>query len=359
MSKVKSIFGAYADNLQVVIDQAQNQFAPTWFEQYFDWAPPQTSLTFVTAIGRARIEAAASIVNRDSQSPLRSRSAFEKLNGEIPAIKEKMKMSESDYRDFFTLQQMNVADTVKRQQLLDFMFGDVKTVGNSAMKRLDIMVLEGISTGQISLSITNNPDGLTLASPVDLFMPAGNKTTAATGWNTPATATPLSDISTVVDYAQTRGQAFGKILMSRSQWLRMNKTTEVKELLSNFYRLPQNKVQPTLSGVNEYLQEHQFPTIELVDVAVGIESDGVIGTLRPFNEHSVVFVPNGKLGRIHNAIALEELRPVENVTYSKFKQALISKWSENEPFGEYTKVELNAFPALEAIDGIHILTASS
>jgi hypothetical protein len=32
MAKINSVFGAYADKLQVVVDKALDKFAPTWFE---------------------------------------------------------------------------------------------------------------------------------------------------------------------------------------------------------------------------------------------------------------------------------------------------------------------------------------
>lgn len=356
MAKIKSVFGPYADRLQVMIDASLAVFEPTWFERYFDWGIPQASLTFVTAIGRNRIEAAASVVDRDSQSPLRGRGGLEKLTGDIPAIKEKIKMTESDYRDFMTLQQMSIADGVKKQQLLDLMFNDVKTVGNSAMKRLDIMCLEAVSKGSISLDVVNNPDGVVLDNPLDLLMPAGNKTTVSTPWSNTADATPFDDIQAVVEYHQARGVSFSKILMTRVAWGELIKTDQVRNYLQTFLRLGSANVMPTMSMVNEFLQENAFPPIELVDRSVGIEKDGVIATIKPFADTAVSFIPQGKLGKIHNAICLEEIRPVENVAYSKFKQALISKWAENEPFGEYTKVELNAFPGLDAIDSIHILT---
>lgn len=358
MSKIKSIFGAYADQMQVMIDRSQDRFAPTWYQRYFGWAPPQTNLTFVSVIGRSRIEAAASVVNRDSATPQRSRAGLEKLTGEIPAIKEMFKMSESDYRDFMTLQQMNVVDDqTKKRQLLDFMFNDVKLVGDAAMKRLDIMVLEGVSKGQISLTVTNNPDGLVLTDPVDLFMPADNKKTASINWATSATAKPLEDIDAVVESAAAKGVGFSKMLMSRALWLKFKACTSVINALSGFYNIAKSSatVSATLDKVNEYLVANQLPVIELVDENIGIEKDGKISVLKPFDQENVSFIPAGNLGVIKNAIAIESMRPVQSVSYASFNRALISKWSENEPFGEWTKVELNAFPAFEAIDGIFIL----
>src|SRR5687767_9925644 len=137
MAKLQSIFGAYADKLQVMVDKAQDKFAPTWFEKYFGWGAPQMTLTFVTAIGRSRVEAAASVIARGSAAPLRSRAGLEKLSGNIPPIAEKFAMDEELFRQFMTIQQLPVSETVKKQQLLELLFGDVKKCGDSLMKRID------------------------------------------------------------------------------------------------------------------------------------------------------------------------------------------------------------------------------
>jgi hypothetical protein len=358
MSRIKSIFGPYAENLQLIIDNALDQFAPTWYQRYFGWATPQTSLTFTSAIGRARIEAAASIVDRNSQMPLRSRAALEKLTGSIPAIKEAFKMTEEDYRDFLVLQALNVDDNTKKQALLDFIFNDVKTVGNAAHKRLDIMCLEAISKAEISLTINNNPDGLVLADPVDLLMSAENKKNAVVSWDNYDTSKPFDDIRNIVTGAKLRGITFSKMLMTWAMWMNLIQSKQVTTFLSNFLGLKQaGNVLPTQDNVNSFLTAQGWPTIELVDATIGIEKDGKITAVQPWEPNNVSFVPAGNLGTIKNAIAIEQMRPVAGVSYATFNRALISKWSENNPFGEWTGVELNAFPSVEAIDQIYILTA--
>jgi hypothetical protein len=346
-----------------MIDNSLDKFAPLWYPQYFGFAPPQNTLTYTSAIGASRIEAAASIINRDSSTPLRSRAALAKLSGDIPAIKEMYKMSENDYRDFLTLQALNVDDATKRQQLLDFLFADVKNVGNAAHKRLDVMTLEAVSKGTISLTIDNNPDGLVLANPIDLLMPGGNKSNSAVSWATSATATPITDIETVIESANARGISFSKILMSRTLWLKFIKAKEVVDSMTAYFYGPKPgtgfnpKAVTTLDNINTYMTANRMPVIEIVDETIGIEKDGVIGTIKPFDENNASFIPAGNLGTIKNAVAIEQLQPVSAVSYAQYNRALISKWSENEPFGEWTKVELNAFPAVEAIDSIYILTA--
>lgn len=358
MSKVKSIFGSYAENIQLMIDKSLDKFAPTWFQNYFDWATPQMTLTYSSAIGRSRIEAAASVVDRDAASPLRGRQALDKLSGEIPAIKQKFKMSESDYRDFMTIQALQgVDDKTKLNQLLDLMFGDVKKSGDAPLKRLDIMALQAVSTGTITIDSTTNPDGLAMDT-IDLLMPSANKSNSNTSWDNVA-AKPLTvDIPAVVKAAQDKGVKLAKMLMTPTQWLNFIQITEVKNLVSNFVGFKQSgNILVTLDNVNALLLANRWPVIEIVDQAVGVEKDGAIATIRPFADANVAFVPDGKLGVMKNALSIEQLRPVDKVVYATFNKVLISKWSENEPFGEWTKCELNAFPAFEMIDSCFILTA--
>jgi len=356
MAKIQSIYGPYSAQLQTIIDTNLSRFAPTWYQNYFGWAPQQQTLNFTSVIGKSRIEAAASIVNRSSGAPLRSRNNLQRYQGEIPAIKEKFGMREEDYRDFLALQALSLDDATKKQQLLDFLFNDIQKAGNAAVKRLDIMVLEAVSTGMISLTVENNPDGIILTDPLDLLMPDANKGTVNVSWGTPATAIPITDLNTVVNYALAAGKSFEKILMSRATFLKFAKCKEVVDSLISFNSLGKGASVATIERVNEYLIANLLPFIEIVDQVIGVEKDGAIISLRPFKDENISFIPSGQLGLIKNAVAIEQLSPVEHVNYATFNRALLSKWQENDPWAEFTGVELNAFPALEAIDNIYFLT---
>lgn len=360
MSKIKSIFGGYADNLQVFIDTAKSKFAPVWYGKYFTMGTPKPTLSYSTIIGRSRIEAAASIVDRDSKTPLRSRQGLDKLTGEVPAIKEMFKMKESDWRDYLTIQALSTTEEAKKSQILSLIWNDVEKVGNAAHKRLDYMCLEAISTGFITVTATNNPDGV-VTDNIDLLMASTNFKTVTVSWDGAVNATkPITDIKAVVDAAENAGKSFAKMLMTKSRFLKLAASDEARNLVSGTLRInSKDQVAPTLDQVNDYLSKALLPIIELVNEVIGIEKDGVITTVKPFKDENVSFIPDGKLGVINNALAIEELKPVENVSYGRFRNALISKWSENEPFGEFTKVEFNAFPGVEAIDGIFILQTTT
>lgn len=357
MATIKSIFGTYADKLQVLIDSANDRFAPTWFENFFDIGTPQATLDFKTVIGKSRIEAAASIVARGSKKPVRSRAGMDAYSGSIPAITEKFPLDEDDMRQFLLLQNMSVSDETKKKQILDFIFDDVKKVGDAAFKRIDIMCLEAVSTGKVSLTVTNNPDGIVLANAMDLLMPAGNKVNAAISWGTAATATPITDIQTVTNGARQRGIKFEKVIMTWASWYLFTATTQVKDQYNAFLGKSGNKLIPVIDDTNDFLRKQRLPEIEILEQVIGIEKDGVINTIEPFETTNIVFVPAGKLGIIHNAIAIEDIKPIEQVKYGKFRElALISKWGDNDPYQEWTGVEANAFPGLSSIDSIYLLS---
>jgi hypothetical protein len=354
--KIQSIFGPYAGQLQVIIDESLSRFKPTWYQKYFTWDIPQTTLTFNDVIGASRIEAAASIVSRMSSAPLRSRNSLKKATGEIPAIKEKFAMREDDYRDFLALQALITDDAQKQQVLLDLLFKDINALATAPDKRIDMMCLEAVSTGQISLTVANNPDGIVLRDPIDLFMPASNKIQASVLWSVSATAKPLTDIAAVVQAGVDLGRTFDKILMSRTQFLAFAKAKETVDSLISYNQLQKGAPIATLAKVNEYLEANLLPKIELVDVSIGIEKDGIITPVRPWSVNNVSFIPAGNLGKIKNALSIEQIKPVAQVNYATYNRALVSKWGDNDPWGEFTAIELNAMPSLaDSIDGIFLL----
>lgn len=359
-ARIKSVFGTYADQLQVMVDSKLDTFAPLWYPRYFPMGIPSMSLTFSQAIGRSRIEAAAAVVNRDSPAPLGSRQTLEKLSLEVPAIKKKFKMSETDYRDFMTLQSMSVSDQTKKQQLLDLMWRDVAKAGAAPSKQIDRMVLEALSTGSVTLTTTNNPEGI-ITDTIDMLMPSGNKVFCSVVWATSASSKPMDDIKTTVETAQARGIQFEKMLMTLTTFWNLVNATDTKAKLAGFFKLGTTGATRigTLEEINQMLAAWMFPTIEIVNQQIGIEKDGTITASNPFLNHRVSFIPSGNLGEIKNAISVEEMAPVSGVVYAKANGVLISKWSHNDPFGEYTMGELNAFPAIDAIDSIYIMNTEA
>jgi len=355
-NRISSVFGAYAEQLQVFVDARLDKFRKTWFPAYFDWGVPAATLSYTTVIGRQRIEAAASVVDHGAKAPRRSRTYLEKLAGEVSAIKVARQMKEADYYQFLAVQSMRVAEDIKKTQIMKFIWDDLAYCGNAVMDRLDIMVCQALSTGLISINTSTNPDGIAPGD-IDLLMPAANAVHCAVTWETAhlATMTPITDIETTVAAAEIKGIKFEKILMPIVLYRLFSKCTEVLNLMKGWQQVEAGTIKPSLAKINEYLTENQLPIIEVVDIVKSIETDGIPATYRPWDQANITFVPTGKLGVIHNTLTVEQIRPVTGVSYATFNNCLLSKWAQNDPFAEYTQGELKAFPGVEAIDSIYIM----
>lgn len=355
-----SIFGPYAEALQVLVDTRQDKFNKPWYVDFFPMGVPQMSLNFSAILGESVITAAASVVSRDSETPLRARETMSKLTGEIPAIKVMRKLNESHYRDYMSLQGFNnIDDKTKKNQALQLIWNDTKYVSDAVHKRLDLLVLQALSTGTIDINVDNNPDGIVVPD-IDLMMPAANKKQAAVSWATIATAKPLTDIINLVNDAALGGVSFGKVLMDATKFIQFMQSTEVKNVVGTFFGLSAaakaSQTAPlTMDRINEYMTAAKLPMIEVINSKITVEKNGVNTIVNPWEVKNISFVPEGNLGEIKNAFAVEEFAPVEKVNYAKNGRVLISKWKQNEPFGEWTKSELNAFPVITAINNVFIM----
>lgn len=355
---VDSLFGdlAKAQNLQALIDGSLDTlYSQSLWRSKLDWGLPQTELTFATAIGRSRIEAAASIVDPDAPAPLRSRGALEKLEGKIPTMKEKFTLNQDDYRKLKSLEALPISDGERKQMLIQKLWNDTKTAATSTDKRLDIMFLQAISTFSIDISLVTNPDGVVYPA-LDLLAKADQKRTVYKAWATDVLADPFKDIAAVNDYAENSGRKFAEIWIDSATWSVMKNLAAVKSGITGFKNPGSNSnFVVTIDSVNEYLSSNRLPTLRIINERRGIEKDGAITTINPFKAENLAFIPAGKLGTVHNAVSIEDWEKVQGINYAKYDRTLISKWRDNDPWKEYTQAELNAFPALEAIDGMFIL----
>jgi hypothetical protein len=356
MARLSSIFGdlVTSQNLQVIVDKSLDLFnVPSW-KKYFTWGVPTIGLTYKAVIGAARMEAMASMIDRGSAKPIRSRAGLAAVEGAIPAIGEKFQMREEMYRDYLTMQSLPMNDVDKRNAILDMIFNDLRIAGNAPHMRLDYIAYQMLSTAKMQITVANNPDGI-ISDEVDLLMPLANKyKTVGDIWATTATSTPIIDIQHVVNDFRLKGVVFDRMLMD---YFAFNNLAASETLAKYLYGKVTTNVKyiVSLALVNDYLQGVGLPTIEIVNSVGGVESDGAISSVVPWAEGQVTFIPAGPVGTMYNAFSIESLKPVPGVSYAVYEKVLLSKWSVNDPWAEFTQCELNAFPGWENIDRCAIL----
>src|ERR1700753_2014146 len=307
---------AASQNLQLLIDQSQDVLSDsTIWRQWLSVAPKQYSLNFESVIGRDRIAAAASIVDEDAPAPLRSRNKLERYSGRIPVMKKKFAMRQSEMRELLVLRQLPITNGSNR--LIDFMVRDLEEASIAGEKKVDIMLLQALSTLTMDLSISGNPDGVAYGT-IDLLPLSVQKQGVGVVWTDAANATPIDDIKNFIRKNKiTRGRSFGQIIMSESLWWSFQATAQVKSYINTFFYTgrPNQGAVVTLDTVNAYFSANGWPPITTVEDVANMEVDGQPSFMTPFDQSACVFAPAGKVGELANAYSMEELNPVEGKTY--------------------------------------------
>ena len=101
-----------------------------------------------------------------------------------------------------------------------------------------------------------------------------------------------------------------------------------------------------------------LPKIIVVDSVARFENAAhSLTNVACWNTGYVTFIPQMQVGNIMHGPIAEETSPVvgNKATMTKRDHVLLSKWSELEPFGEFTKAQANAFPRFTDVDSLFIL----
>jgi hypothetical protein len=354
---VPSYFSELAEsqNMQFLLDASQlNLETQSIWRRFLNLGMPQMSLSFDSAIGRERIAAAASVVDSNAPAPLRSRAKLELYKGKIPSIKEKFAMTQDDMRTLEILRALNNA--ASPDAMIRFLHKDLTEAAVAGDKRIDIMLLQALSTLTIDVSATNNPDGVNYGT-IDLLAQPYQTQGVPVVWTDAANSKPVDDIEKYLENIwNTYGRRFGKILMSYETWLTFKQSAQVRSVLQTFYNVGKANATfaVTLTNFNEYMDANDWPPIEIIKHQAHIEVDGKPTYIKPFKTGNVSFVPDGKIGTLFNGISMEDIHRVDNKSYAKFGPTLVSKWAESDPLIEFTAMEMLAFPSVD-VDNIFIL----
>jgi len=323
-------------------------------------------LSYETLIGSKGNRVAADIVAYDVSAPLKTRKTVSKLSGEIPSIRMKKKMTETDLNTYNILKAMAKPE---QTALLDLIFGDVDACVEGPNARLEWIIFQALSKGQITLSTTTNAGGVITEEAIDFGLPTASKQVAAVAWTTAnyATSTPITDIETVMTAAGTLGIKPRYILMNHSKWLAFRVSTQVLDFVAPYaiYGGVRKKRAPNLTIANEALLSEGYPMIVIIDTRISYEDvNHTITSVDPWLDSSaadrfVVFLEDLKCGDMLYGPIAEETNPPKQVIQAKKGPILISKWSDVDPVAEYTKGELNAFPSWPTIDRVMNLDSES
>lgn len=328
---------------------------PVYFPNFFG-VKAKTSLKWETLTGEKGAPVIADVISYDASAPQKKREVIGKMSGDIPKTAIKRGMNESDWNEYQQLSR-DVNGDANLQALLDLAFKDQDFVYNGVRGRFEWWCMQLMSKGGFVLNSENN-NGVVTEEFVGCGMPNGNKKIAATAWSSSTTADGLQDIEDVVVAAAADGVSIKYVIMRSDAFSLLKKQKSTIDKLKGWVNNT-TKLTVTKQVINDYLAAQEKPVqIVVIDPAVRIEDKAHNRTtVNPWEANRVTFVEDLNIGDIqHGPIAAESSTEYKKLATTVKKDfVFLSKWSELEPFKEWTKAEANAIPVINDPDAMYIL----
>jgi len=341
---------------QFVMDNAVAQFeAPIWSKYLTERF--SLSLDWRGILAVMENSPAASVIDFSSGKPIAVRPSISKISGELAAFGNKYQMSKRQVRDLLELQDNVGKMGINVATIIDFLIPDVKRATVGPHKAIDRLLLEGMSTGLMSLTATNNPKGVIWNSALDWGIEQTFVATAVWSTANAATMKPLIDIKKKVKDGIAKGRKYTTMAMSSATFDIMvgsaQFTDSFKTQLGNFTQVSNILLAP--ETVNALFRGVGLPAIEIIDYPVQVEkADGTYTTILPFADGRVSFRVDDNVGELLYTYANEQRRPVAGKSYATAMNVLVSKYSDNDG-NEFTEGEFNAFPVINAASTMSIM----
>ncbi len=326
---------------------------PMFFPNFFG-TKRRASLKWEALLGSKGIPVKADIIAWDASGGEKTRKTIQKASGDIPKTHIKRSMNESTWNEY---KQLSNDASVEEKQILDLVFEDTDFCFTGVRAEMEFLCMQIMSKAELSLNKQNN-NGVVTETAVDFGVPAVNKSGVSVLWSVAATATPIADIQAIVDKAETDGVVLQYVIMRKSDFRKLMAAKETIDRIKGWKGLS-GKLTLNKELLNAYLEDEMGVKIVVVNPSVKHEDNSTHAqtTLSPWEEGRILFTPDLSIGDIqHGPIAAEESETLrKKAVLVKNDFILTTKWSELEPFKEWTKSEANAFPVLNDPEVLYYL----
>jgi len=299
----------------------------------------------------------ADFVAMDSSLPLKSRDSMGGASGDIPKMGMELWLNEKQLTELYTLR----AQGGTKAQIAAKIFEDTPRVIKGPYERNEFMYLQGLSSGVAIADTDNTGVGVRM----DYKYPTENKFGASVVWSNPTGAVPIDDLGRVVAKATADGNTITTLMMDKTAWNNLIKTTQMKELYGagigfggDYTKIPSL----TSNQVKQVLQERiGVDTVTIVDFTARYEKNGVKTTVRPWADGAVVALSTTQVGSLVYARLAEQDSPVAGVSYETADDfLLVSKFRTNRPaLAEFTTSQARVVPVIGNVDQIYLLDSKT
>lgn len=295
------------------------------------------------------------VVAMNSDLPLGKMDAIAIDSGKIPKQGLQYALDEIQLTDIDTMISGGVADNIIAGQLLS---NPVKLV-RAVPERNEEIFLKGLSTGE---ALINDDENTGTGIRMNYGYLTANKFGVATLWSNVASK-PFDDIQRVLDKADLDKNVITKVMLDKTAFNNMAKTTQAKELFAfsqNF--VGSNTPTPSLAQVNSFTSDRYGFTFEIVTKSFRYEKNGVQTVVTPWATGMCVFLTTEEVGTLTWA-KLAEMNPANQDKGVNYKIVdnfmLLSSWAQNKPYlAKFDSVQARVVPVINNGTQIYLLNST-
>lgn len=335
------------------------------------WLPDRTvdDLSFEYLLGANRRPAMATVMSFDAEAPLASRAGqAERIQGELPPIKRKMRISEKEiirftqpriasgdrgraieqvYRDIFdlTVALQSRAEWMKMQTLSE----DLLVYDEDGIKWAFDYGINGDFQWDIPSKLDNHSRNG--AGYSDQSIPVGGV------WTDPATATYVNDLQQICDRIQrTTGRRPRRFTCSLKAANLFLDSAEIKALVRGTAAgVTSLRLSP--GEVQQVFDRYQLPTINTYDATVMRENkDGSLTEVRCMAENKAFLDQGGPVGEFLHGPTAESRVLAGTELAAAGPGVWANTYATDEPPAEWTKVAMVAFPTAPELNRVGQMT---
>ena len=292
--------------------------------------------------GANNLPVSASIHAFDTETEIDQRESASYDVAELALIKRKRKLSE---KEIIRLEQPR--NDAEEKEAVQKIYNDVDDLNDSVLTRVEVMRVEALSTGELSI----NENGY--KAKIDYGVPAAHKQTFAWSGGTPEI---LHDMDGAVDkIVEDTGFTPTRALTSKKNLNIILKDEKIRKAVFgvNSDRLLSRQ------ELNNFLQTQGLPQIAIYDAKYRtLTAKGTYAAKRYFTESAFVFMPDGDMGETLFGLTAEELelRKKEGVDISEIGNVIIEQYATNDPVAKWIKAVATALVTFPCADQVYIAT---
>ena len=289
----------------------------------------------------------ADVVALDSELPVKSRDTIEVVSGDIPKIGMKMYLTEKQMKDIQSL----IATSRPTAQIVDKIFTDLPRVIEGVYETIEGIFLSELSTG-VGIAPRSNGTGVR----VDMKFLDANKFGVKALWGD-TKANALDDLQKIFDKAMDDENVITDMYADDEFLKAFYSNEQVRQQYAFNQGFVGDKIPVLdLEKAQEVVRRKWGVELHRVARKIRTELNGERKNSDAWAKGTAAFTCDERLGSLVWTDLVESTRPVPNVTYETADDfILVSKYSQTDPWREFTASQAMVVPVLNNVDRIYLL----